>query len=317
MNHPFSQESSLWPSGKWDSVGIVTPRFIPRAESGLETQKSAEWRLARTPWQLCLDSHPREESTEWGGLNGSLGVATLVFVHLTCGQGNLAAEEAGPAVSSRRVGWWSEHGCLSHTSLGHTQPFLTALVGPSWSGSGDITCLVTPLEKEMATHSSVLAWRIPGTEEPSRLPSMGSHRVGHDWSDLGAAAAATPPPHIRRPCFANHTLALEAEKLRTTPTAVPRGGRGPRYFSLHSLPLKCSKTNQKKAQLVWFSFALQMATKEVFYFFPFPFFKNCVEWFFKLSSVLQFKKFQVPFVETWMDLETVIQTEISQKEKNK
>ena len=36
------------------------------------------------------------------------------------------------------------------------------------------------LEKEMATHSSVLAWRIPGTEEPSGLPSMGSHRVGHD-----------------------------------------------------------------------------------------------------------------------------------------
>ena len=36
------------------------------------------------------------------------------------------------------------------------------------------------LEKEMATHSSVLAWRIPGTEEPSGLPSMGLHRVGHD-----------------------------------------------------------------------------------------------------------------------------------------
>ena len=36
------------------------------------------------------------------------------------------------------------------------------------------------LEKEMATHSSVLAWRIPGTEEPSGLLSMGSHRVGHD-----------------------------------------------------------------------------------------------------------------------------------------
>ena len=39
-------------------------------------------------------------------------------------------------------------------------------------------------EKEMATHSSVLAWRIPGTGEPGGLPSMGSHRVGHDWSDL-------------------------------------------------------------------------------------------------------------------------------------
>ena len=38
----------------------------------------------------------------------------------------------------------------------------------------------------MATHSSVLAWRIPGTGEPGELPSMGSHRVGHDSSDLAA-----------------------------------------------------------------------------------------------------------------------------------
>ena len=43
------------------------------------------------------------------------------------------------------------------------------------------------LEKEMATHSSVLAWRIPGMGEPCGLTSMGSHRVGHDWSDLAAA----------------------------------------------------------------------------------------------------------------------------------
>ena len=42
----------------------------------------------------------------------------------------------------------------------------------------------------MATHSSILAWIIPGTEEPSGLLSMGSHRVGHDGSDLAAAAAA-------------------------------------------------------------------------------------------------------------------------------
>ena len=47
------------------------------------------------------------------------------------------------------------------------------------------------LEKEMATHSSILAWRIPGTEEPGGLPSMGSHRVWHNWSSLAAAAAAT------------------------------------------------------------------------------------------------------------------------------
>ena len=42
----------------------------------------------------------------------------------------------------------------------------------------------------MATHSSVLAWRIPGRGEPGGLPSMGSHRVRHDWSDLAAAAAS-------------------------------------------------------------------------------------------------------------------------------
>ena len=47
------------------------------------------------------------------------------------------------------------------------------------------------LEKEMATHSSVLAWRIPGTGEPGGLPPMGSHRVRHDWSDLAAAAGYT------------------------------------------------------------------------------------------------------------------------------
>ena len=42
----------------------------------------------------------------------------------------------------------------------------------------------------MATHSSVLAWRIPGTGEPGRLPSMALHRVGHNRSDLAEAAAA-------------------------------------------------------------------------------------------------------------------------------
>ena len=45
------------------------------------------------------------------------------------------------------------------------------------------------LEKEMTTHSSVLAWRIPGTGEPGGLPSLGLHRVRHYWSDLATAAA--------------------------------------------------------------------------------------------------------------------------------
>ena len=50
------------------------------------------------------------------------------------------------------------------------------------------------LKKEMATHSSVLAWRIPGMGEPGGLPSVGLHRVGHNWCDL--AAAATAAVHI-------------------------------------------------------------------------------------------------------------------------
>ena len=45
------------------------------------------------------------------------------------------------------------------------------------------------LEKEMATHSSVLAWRIPGMGEPGGLASVELHRVGHNWSDLAAAVA--------------------------------------------------------------------------------------------------------------------------------
>ena len=51
--------------------------------------------------------------------------------------------------------------------------------------AGELFCL----EKAMSPHSSVLAWRIPGMAEPGGLPSVGSHRVRHDGSDLAAAAA--------------------------------------------------------------------------------------------------------------------------------
>ena len=53
------------------------------------------------------------------------------------------------------------------------------------------------LEKEMATHSSVLVWRIPGTGEPGGLPSMGSHRVVHDGSDLAAAVLLKCPARVK------------------------------------------------------------------------------------------------------------------------
>ena len=62
------------------------------------------------------------------------------------------------------------------------------------------------LEKEMATHSSVLAWRIPGTGEPGGLPSVGSYRVGHDWSDLVVVVVITVVSNSLTP----RTAALQA-----------------------------------------------------------------------------------------------------------
>ena len=62
------------------------------------------------------------------------------------------------------------------------------------------------LEKEMATHSSVLAWRIPGTGKPCGLPSMGSHRVGHDWSDLAVADSIQTHVH-----FGNHKKLMKVK----------------------------------------------------------------------------------------------------------
>ena len=60
------------------------------------------------------------------------------------------------------------------------------------------------LEKEMETHSSVLAWRIPGTAEPGGLSSVGSHRVGHHWGGLAAAAAADV--FLELSCFFNDSV---------------------------------------------------------------------------------------------------------------
>ena len=72
----------------------------------------------------------------------------------------------------------------------------------TWLSNFTFTCHFHALEKEMATHSSVLAWRIPGTGEPGGLPSMGSCRVGHDWSDLAVAVVCVfLPPLLNIFCF--------------------------------------------------------------------------------------------------------------------
>ena len=86
------------------------------------------------------------------------------------------------------------------------------------------------LEKEMAVHSSILAWRIPGTGEPGGLLSMGSHRVRHDWSDAAAAAAARRVHSLQQENHRN-------EKLHTATKSSPC-----------SLKLQKSQSNKDPAQ---------------------------------------------------------------------
>ena len=82
-----------------------------------------------------------------------------------------------------------QYSCLENPMDGGAWWAAVHGIAKSWTRLSDFTFSFHfhALEKEMATHSSVLAWRIPGTAEPGGLLSMGSHRVGHDWSDLAAA----------------------------------------------------------------------------------------------------------------------------------
>ena len=99
-----------------------------------------------------------------------------VFVFFRYGEGNGTSLQYSCLENPMDGGaWWAAvHGVAD---------------GRTWPSDFIFTFHFHALEKEMATHSSVLAWRIPGTGETGGLPSMGSHRVGHDWSDLAAAAA--------------------------------------------------------------------------------------------------------------------------------
>ena len=96
------------------------------------------------------------------------------------------------------------HCFLSFLSWNHvTLIFLFALIAPisfTWHASLSkrylYILILALVEKEMATHSSVLAWRIPGIQEPGGLPSMESHRVGHDWSYSGSSLALEFSLHL-------------------------------------------------------------------------------------------------------------------------
>ena len=108
-----------------------------------------------------------------------------------CWRSQLLQGTNSPGEELRTYGTPLQHSCLENPMDGGA--WWTAVHGVTRSRTrlSDFTFTFHfhALEKEMATHSSVLAWRIPGTGEPHGLPSMGSHRVRHDWSDLTAAAA--------------------------------------------------------------------------------------------------------------------------------
>ena len=103
-------------------------------------------------------------------------------------------------------------------------------VTKSWAQLSDFTFSLHfhALEKAMATHSSIPAWRIPGTGEPAELPSLGSHRVGHDCSDGAATAAAQPAliqsawnPYKKGEC--GHTRDTREAHSREETEATVRG----------------------------------------------------------------------------------------------
>ena len=93
-------------------------------------------------------------------------------------------------LNSKGNGTRLQYSCLENPTDGGAWQAAVHGVAKSqtWLSGFTFTFHFHALEKEMATHSSVLAWRIPRTVEPGGLQSMGSHRVGHDWSNLAAAA---------------------------------------------------------------------------------------------------------------------------------
>ena len=87
-----------------------------------------------------------------------------------------------------------QYSCLENPMDGGAWEAAVHAKGQTWLSDFTFTFLFHVLEKEMATHSSVLSWKIPGIGKPGGLRSMGSHRVGHDWSDLAAVKCTSPYP---------------------------------------------------------------------------------------------------------------------------
>ena len=97
----------------------------------------------------------------------------------------------------------------------------------TWLSNFTFTFHFHALEKEMATHSGVLAWRIPGMVEPGGLPSMGSHRVGHDWSYLAVRHCihkhSSSSPHHQKPLSSRANTSPSCPGLPLTALSLSYG----------------------------------------------------------------------------------------------
>ena len=179
----FADKESAWNAGDlgwfnfwfgkihWTRDGLPTPVFLGFLGGSADKRIRLQCRrpgfdswVGKIPWRRERLSTPVFWPGEFHGLYSPCGEGSGTPLQYSC----LENAMGGGA-------WWATvHGVVkSRTQL----------------SDFTFTFHFHALEKEMATHSSVPAWGIPGTGEPCGLPSLGSHRVGHDWSDLAAACS--------------------------------------------------------------------------------------------------------------------------------
>ena len=166
---------------KWKSLSRVRLFATPQTIQSMEFSRPEYWR-GYYAFNLFTSSSPQSMHMYVLGWAKKFSLVSCkmlpvyiyiyIYIHLN-GEGNGTPLQYSCLENPMDGGaWWAAiHG------VAESQTWLSDFI---------FTFHFPALEKEMATHSSVLAWRIPGTGEPGGLPSMGSHRVRHDWSNLAA-----------------------------------------------------------------------------------------------------------------------------------
>ena len=210
----FSRVQSVRPH-RWQPTGLPHPRDSPGKNTGvgchffLQCMKSEKWNWSRSV--MSDSSDPMDCSLPGSSIHGIFQTKVLewdaiaLWDEYTCVSLSLHIYIYTQTHTHTIIyiyihvyvfvgegdGTPLQYACLENPMDGGAWKAAVHGVAEGWTWLSDFTFTFHfhALEREMATHSSVIAWRIPGTGESTGLPSLGSHRVGHDWSDLAAAAA--------------------------------------------------------------------------------------------------------------------------------